>query len=149
MTEALFPQNETPEQKDIRLNKDIAAFSYVWIMSVPIYFSRKDSPFIQYHSKQGIVLFLLTLPMTFIPVVGTLLMLLIVAGMLLGFMNAANGQRRDVPIAGPLSKGEMTLSDVAQQIMSAGRMLLGAVRHALRKPTPKPDEPKTTNMDKN
>lgn len=149
MTDTIVPSNETQEQKDIRENKDIAAFSYVWIMSVPIYFSRKDSSFIRYHSKQGIVLFLLTLPMGFIPVLGSLLLLIIVAGMLLGFMNAANGQRRDVPIAGPLSRGEMTLSDVLQSAMSAGRRVLHAARQAVRKSSQNENDSKATTMDKN
>src|SRR3989338_3438029 len=92
--------NETDDQRDIRMNKDIAAFSYVWIMSVIIYIARKDSRFIQYHSKQGIVLFLLTIPAAMIPYVGKLLLFFIVAGMMLGFINAARGKYADVPVAG-------------------------------------------------
>lgn len=111
--------SETSEQADIRLNKDIAAFSYVWIMSVVIYCSRKDSKFAQYHSKQGIVLFLLSIPISFIPHIGTYIMLPIVAGMLLGFLNAASGQYRDVPIVGPMSRGEMSIADLIHLLMSS------------------------------
>ncbi len=109
--------SENPEQSDIRANKDIAAFSYVWIMSVFIYFSRKDSKFIQYHSRQGIVLFLITIPLSFIPYIGRYLIFLAVAGMLLGFINAAGGQTRDVPLAGKLSRGELSISDLAHFIV--------------------------------
>ncbi len=112
-----IPAHETPEQADIRTNKDVAAFSYVWIMSVVIYIARKDSPFIRYHSKQGIVLFLLSIPVSLIPHIGSYLIFLLAAAMLLGFLNAANGQTRDVPLVGPLSRGEMSLSDVLHLLM--------------------------------
>src|SRR3989338_9975686 len=97
--------NETDDQRDIRMNKDIAAFSYVWIMSVIIYIARKDSSFIQYHSKQGIVFFLLTIPAAMIPMIGNILVLIIAGGMVLGFLHAAQGKYEDVPIAGDFAKG--------------------------------------------
>ncbi len=127
-----IPANETPEQRDIRENKDMAAFSYIWIMSVLIYFSRKDSAFIQYHSKQGIVLFLLTIPVSFIPVVGKYLVFLIVAGMLLGFLNAASGQIRDVPLAGPLSRGELSAGDLLHLSVTGLKTLWETLQRLLK-----------------
>ncbi len=132
MNQPQVPANETPEQTDIRLNKDVAAFSYVWIMSLPIYFTRKDSKFIQFHSKQGLVLFLLTIPVSFLPIFSSLLMFIIVGGMVLGFMNAANGQYRDVPIAGQLSRGELSISDIVHIVMKAGRKLLQMLKEMMK-----------------
>ncbi|MSR67508.1 hypothetical protein EXS65_01610 [Candidatus Peribacteria bacterium] len=134
METAQTPPNETPEQADIRINKDVAAFSYVWIMSVIIYFSRKDSSFIRYHSKQGIILFLLSIPVSLIPGIGSYLMFIVVAGMLLGFLNAANGQMRDVPLVGPLSRGEMSLSDVLHILMNWLKKVVASTKKPQAKP---------------
>ncbi len=114
---------ETPDSIDIQKNKDIAAFSYIWIMSVLIYFSRKDSKFVHHHSKQGIVLFLMTIPLSFIPYVGQYLIFLAVAGMLLGFMNAAAGQTRDVPLVGKLSRGELSIKELAYFMIDEGKKI--------------------------
>ncbi len=119
---------ETDDQRDIRMNKDIAAFSYVWIMSVIIYIARKDSRFIQYHSKQGIVLFLLTIPAAMIPWIGNLIVLLIAGGMILGFLHAAQGKYEDVPVAGNLAKGNLKLKDVAHECRMLWRKLSDALK---------------------
>ncbi len=128
------PAGETDEQRDIRVNKDIAAFSYVWIMSVIIYIARKDSRFIQYHSKQGIVLFLLTIPAAMIPIVGNLLVLVIAGGMVLGFIHAAQGKYEDVPFAGELSKGNMKLKDVVHAFAKLLEQLAGFLHRMFKKP---------------
>ena len=42
----LTPTPATPgPDTDIEQNKDMAALSYAWILSVIIFFARKDSPF--------------------------------------------------------------------------------------------------------
>jgi uncharacterized membrane protein len=107
------------ERNDIEKNKDIAAFSYLWVMSVPVYFLRKQSPFVRYHSKQAILLFVLSIPIWFIPIMGRLLELVIMAGMAMGFFAAAQGQYKDVPIVGPLSRGEITIRQAWQQLVEA------------------------------
>ncbi len=96
-------------EQDVKLNKDIAAFSYIWIMSVLVYFGRKNSPFIRHHSKQGLILFVLSIPLWFIPLIGRLLEVIVFAGMVMGFINAFQGQWADVPLVGPISRGEMSL----------------------------------------
>lgn len=141
----LPPPGETEEQRDIRINKDTAAFSYVWIMSVLIYAARRESKFVRFHSKQGIVLFLLTIPALLIPVVGKLLMLLLVAGMLLGFIHAAQGQYAEVPIAGDIAKGNFDYKKFMSQIIHAVTAVVDLIRDAIkshRAANPKPPDPK-------
>ena len=91
---------------DAQANRDIAALAYVWILSVVIYFSRKNSPFVRFHSKQGIVLFLLSILVWFIPFVGRILELVVLAFCALGFLSAAQGQWKELPLVGPLARGD-------------------------------------------
>lgn len=141
---------ETDEQYDIRINKDIAAFSYLWIMSLVLYFARKDSKFIRFHAKQGIVLFLLTIPVSLIPVVGKIGMFFLVAGMLLGFVHAAQGQYSDIPVIGDLAKGDLKMTDLGRSIIQAVRRGLDAIEkmmHHSKKKNEK-DVSSDNNMDK-
>lgn len=122
--------NETDEQYDIRVHKDIAAFGYVWIMSVVVYAMRKDSKFVRWHSAQGMVLFFVSVLAWLIPFFGNYLIFVPVAGMLLGFINAAQGRFADVPLAGPLSRGEMTIKDLWTMSKPYAKRATDAVNHA-------------------
>lgn len=93
--------------KDVAENKDLAALSYVWVASVIVLFAKRESPFVQFHAKQGAVLFLLSLVVWAMPFVGTLAEVLVFALCVMGFLHAARGERTDVPIIGPLSRGSM------------------------------------------
>lgn len=141
MTDTASILGETPEQHDIRMNKDIAAFSYVWVMSVIIYIARKDSRFIQYHSKQGIVLFLLTIPAAMIPLIGNFLVLIIVGGMVLGFIHAAQGKYTDVPLAGDLSKGNLKVKNMVHAIAQLLERLAKILKGFFTKTAEKPQAP--------
>lgn len=142
---------ETDDQRDIRLNKDVAAFSYVWIMAVLIYVARKDSKFVRYHSKQGVVLFIFSIIFGLIPFVGKYLLFLAVAGMLLGFVHAAQGEYADVPIAGELAKGTMKPADLIKMIVDLGKKIVAVFRdifHSAKqkaKEEPKSQEPPVDN----
>jgi len=62
LNETVNPENNNEKtDNDIKINKEIAALSYLWILSVPIFLFRKDSDFIQQHAKQGLYLFGLSL----------------------------------------------------------------------------------------
>ncbi len=128
LPESTPPQNPPPppaapapvsDKEDIEKNKDIAAFSYLWIMSVVVFFLRRNSPFVRYHAKQAMLLFLLSIIVLFVPIISKLLELGILGLMVLGFINAAQGQRKDVPIIGPLSRREIGLRDAWKQIVEA------------------------------
>ena len=135
------PMNKAPhvgEENDIEKNKDIAAFSYLWVMSVIVYFLKRQSPFVKFHSRQAMVLFALSVIVWFVPFINRVLELIVLAGMVLGFVSAAQGQWRDVPLVGPVSRREMTLRQAWQQIVlliarfgkSAGEMVKKAEKTA-------------------
>jgi uncharacterized membrane protein len=46
--------------KDIDENKLMAALSYIWAFSVVMMLLKKDSPFVQFHARQGFVLFVIS-----------------------------------------------------------------------------------------
>src|SRR3989344_2121069 len=110
----------TPEQRaDIEKNKDVAAMSYLWILSVAVLYARRDSPFIQYHARQGLWLFLVSIPVWLIPVAGRYLEFFVLAGMIIGFINAAQGRMHDLPVIGQLAKGTLTLRDLWKKLVAA------------------------------
>ena len=110
----------TSEQSgDIERNKDVAAMSYLWILSVVVLYARKDSPFIQYHARQGMWLFLLSIPVWLIPKIGQYLEFFVLALMIIGFLNAAQGRQHDLPVIGQLAKGTLTLRDLWKKCVSA------------------------------
>ena len=140
-------------ERDVAQNKDIAAFSYLWIMSVFVYFLKKDqSPFIRFHSKQAMILFGLSVVFGFIPYLNRGLEVIILVGCVFGFMAAAQGQWKDVPLVGPFSRGEMTLREVWKEIMELAVRIFHAAKDlsksAMKKSadTPHKDEPKKPDV---
>lgn len=91
---------------DVRENKDMAAISYVWVLSVFVYLFRRASPFVRFHAKQGMVLFSLSVICWFIPIIGRLLVLGILALAVLGFIAAAQGQWKQIPVIYHISLGD-------------------------------------------
>ena len=130
------------DKQDIEQNKDIAAFSYLWIMSIAVFFLRRKSPFAQFHAKQAMILFALSIAAYMVPVISKLLELGILGLMVLGFINAAQGQRKDIPLIGPLSRREITLRQAWQQIVDAVAKLVKYIRPEKKAPTaPTPASP--------
>src|SRR3990167_7345701 len=128
------PPPLTPEQlADIEKNKDVAAMSYLWILSVAVLYARRESPFIQYHARQGLWLFLVSIPVWLIPVAGRYLEFFVLAGMIIGFLNAAQGRMHDLPVIGALAKGTLTLRDLWKKGVA---MMLRALDVFLRAITP-------------
>jgi len=132
------PVSEDLKKKDVEENKDIAAFSYLWVMSVIVYLTRKNSPFIKFHSKQAIVLFIISIVLWFIPVVGNLLELFVLAGMVIGFLSAAQGQWKEVPVIGPLARGESSLRGAWKDFLGICIRLMHAVRGIFKSHRTKP-----------
>jgi len=110
----------SPEEKDIKLNSQIAAASYVWFLSVPIFIFRKDSPFIQRHARQGLYLFFFSILSWFlasIPYIwwiGFFMLIMYMFFAIRGFITAFNGRAFTVPfLTDYLEKG--IVPEIVQQ----------------------------------
>ena len=139
--------NLTPEQQaDIERNKDVAAMSYLWILSIVVLYARKDSPFIQYHAKQGVWLWLISIPVWLIPRVGHYLEFFVLAGMIIGFLNAAQGKKHDVPVVGQLAKGTLTLLDIWKMVVQGALRAWETLKRGVKGP-PKPSATSSVSKD--
>ncbi|MBT4857181.1 DUF4870 domain-containing protein [Candidatus Uhrbacteria bacterium] len=102
----------TQEQKD---NNVMAALSYVFVLCfVPLLLS-KNSPYVQFHAKQGLVLFIAEVAVmiiatifVFIPIIGWLaniaMYLFVVVMAIMGFINALGGKKWVMPLLGSYAK---------------------------------------------
>lgn len=100
-------QPAAAQDPDIRDNKDIAALGYVWVLSIFAFFYRQNSPFVRFHARQGMVLFGLSIAFAFVPVIGRFLELGVLALAIMGFLAAAQGQFKELPMIYALSHGDM------------------------------------------
>lgn len=94
---------------DIVENKDIAALGYVWLLSVFVFLYKRDSAFVRHHARQGIVLCIASILFWSIPIVGRFLELPVLALMIMGFLNAAQGRYNPLPLVYALSHGDMRM----------------------------------------
>jgi uncharacterized membrane protein len=92
-------------EKDIAANKDLAAVSYVWILSVVVFATRRESLFVRFHAKQGMILFVFSIVAAFLPFTRPL-ELCVLGLAALGFVHAAQGKWTDLPVIGPVSRGD-------------------------------------------
>lgn len=132
------------DPKDVAENKDLAALSYAWIASVILLFSKRDSAFVQFHAKQGTVLFVASFVAWAMPFVGSLVELLVVALCIMGFLHAAQGAWSDVPVVGPVSRGSFdevrsSWKDVVAAVTSLWSRVRGPVEAT--PPSPAQSEP--------
>jgi len=109
-----------------RAERDVAAFSYLLIMSVVVYAIRRQSAFVRFHSRQAIVLFLLSIGFWFIPYVGKVLELLVLWGVLFGFANAAQGHWMSVPVVGAIAQGRVL--DIFRELIGLPLRLINGLR---------------------
>ncbi len=97
------------EEKTTAPKKNIcmAVVAYI-LFFVPLLTEDKNDPFVKYHVKQGLVLFL-TAVIIFIvsPFVGLLFILLdllLLALLVIGILNASNGVEKPLPLIGKLGE---------------------------------------------
>ncbi len=89
--------------KDVEENKVLAAISYLWIVSLIILLVKKESPFAKFHAKQGLILWIISIILWFIPYVGWILNLVILVFIIIGFVQAIGGKWWKVPGVGQLA----------------------------------------------
>lgn len=97
-----MPEEQKPlsgEQKDIQENKLIASLSYLWILFLVPLVLRKESKFCQFHAKQGLILFILSL-FSWVPLVGWLIFIAVIVIALIGIYKAYLGEYWEIPYLG-------------------------------------------------
>ncbi len=132
------PAQNPPQDTDTQENKDIAALSYVWILSIFVYLYKRQSPFVRFHAKQGLVLFALSIAFVFVPFVGRFLELIVLGFCVWGFLAAAQGHRKELPMIYALSAGDIQgVRRGWQHIVDA----IVALWHKIRHSAPQPSTP--------
>lgn len=138
---AMLRMMDTPnrDMNDVAENKDLAALSYVWILSLVVFFTKGSSPFAQFHARQGAVLFGLSLVVWAMPFVGKLAEVLILALCILGFVHAAQGEWKELPVIGPLARGSWKdLRGSWRDVVAAIAGLWSRIRDMSSSPSPPP-----------
>lgn len=98
---------------DIEENKVWAAIGYLGILFLIPMLAKKDSPFAQYHAKQGLALFILdviigaasALPLIgwfIIAPIGSIITLIL---FIIGLVNSLSGKTVPLPIIGKMAEG--------------------------------------------
>ena len=97
--------------KDIKENKDFAAMGYVWVFSLIILLARRESPFIQLHARQGLVLFLISLILWPLEIT-RYLEFVVLALALVGFIQAAMGNEYRIPLIADIAEGKFGINEL-------------------------------------
>lgn len=93
-------------------NVAMAIVAYI-IFFIPLLTKDKDDPFVKYHVKQGLTLFLASvivwMVVQVVPIIGPLfigpiLNIAIIVLLVIGIMNAANGVEKPLPLIGQFAK---------------------------------------------
>lgn len=90
---------ETPKKGK---NTGMAIVAY-FLFFVPLLTDAKNDPFVKYHVKQGLVLFIAGIIAGFVswfPIIGWIIGILVFVDWIIGIVNAANGQEKPIPLIG-------------------------------------------------
>jgi len=101
----------TPSAQDVADNKVMAILSYFGILFVIPLFAAKESPFAKFHANQGLLLFLAEIALYIVyyilllvlPIIGlifSILFLGITVLAIIGIINAAKGEAKELPLIG-------------------------------------------------
>lgn len=94
---------KTQTDPDIEQNKTVAALSYIWILFLIPLLLKKRSKFCQFHAKQGLILFILSL-VSWFPIIGWLAGLIIIVVSVVGIVKTLAGEWWKIPYLYDLSK---------------------------------------------
>jgi uncharacterized membrane protein len=82
----------------------MAALSYLWLLSVVMLLVKKEDAFVQFHAKQGLVLFIASVVLWVIPIIGWLLNIAVFIAVILGFIKALQGEKYEMPLVSDIAK---------------------------------------------
>jgi len=104
-------QAPTGDPKDIEENKILAVIGYLGILFLVPLLAKKESPYAQFHGRQGMVLFIVEVVgylIAVIPFVGWFLSLILgiftFVLAIMGIINAAGGKMKELPVIGEYAK---------------------------------------------
>ncbi len=104
-------ESHTSDSKDVEENKVIAAIGYLGILFLVPLLAKKDSPYAQFHAKQGMVLFIFSIILGFIMiipflgwVIGAVGYLFTVVLFIMGLINALGGKKQPLPLIGQFAE---------------------------------------------
>ncbi|TAN57967.1 hypothetical protein EPN15_02470 [Patescibacteria group bacterium] len=84
-------------------SKLFAALSYLWLLSVVMLVLKKDDEFVKFHAKQGTVIFVASIILWFIPILGWMLQVAVLIAVVIGFLKAYSGEKYKMPVIGDLA----------------------------------------------
>ena len=94
-------------KEDIENNKFIAALSYFGLLVLIPLLAKRDSPYCQFHAKQGLVLLIAWVLLSFISVipilgwiVGILGSIFLFVLFIIGLVNSLGGEAKELPAIG-------------------------------------------------
>jgi len=94
-------------KEDIENNKFIAALSYFGLLVLIPLLAKRDSPYCQFHAKQGLVLLIGWVLLSFISVipilgwiVGILGVIFLFVLFIMGLVNSLGGEAKELPVIG-------------------------------------------------
>ena len=99
---ALENTPKTGGNQDVENNKTVAALSYIWLLFLIPLILKKDSKFCQFHAKQGLILFILSL-LSWFPIIGWLVGLVIIVVSVIGIVKTLSGEEWKIPYLYDLS----------------------------------------------
>ena len=91
--ESVNRKAESVGDKDIEENKILALLSYLGVLVLVPLFGKKDSPFVQFHAKQGLVL-LIGWVISWFPVFGWIIGIIVFVLSIIGILNVFNGEKK-------------------------------------------------------
>lgn len=105
-----MPPSSPAPSRDVEENRLVAAISWIWVISVIVLLVKKDSPFVQFHARQGFVLFIASILAwlllgafgQFAWFLRQVLNLAVFVAIVVGFLQAIRGQWWSLPFLGQL-----------------------------------------------
>ena len=96
-------------QQDIAANKGISVLCYFGILLLIPLLTQPNSPFVKYHSNQGLVLLLLWVALSVVAVIPILGWIVSAVGyvfsfvcFVMGIINVCNGETKELPLIGSI-----------------------------------------------